>query len=127
MKIIKPIPKSCYLACSGGIDSMFALHFLRAGGRDVKPLYFNHGTKFGQQCEDFLNATLDTPFVCGKIKKTPEPGRSLEDFWRECRKQQCFERGDDHARLVTRQQIKGFDPETHDVKIRRPSVIRRHI
>ena len=85
MKIIKPIPKSCYLACSGGIDSMFALHFLRAGGRDVKPLYFNHGTKFGQQCEDFLNATLDTPFVCGKIKKTPEPGRSLEDFWRECR------------------------------------------
>ena len=85
MKIIKPLPKSCYLACSGGIDSMFALHFLRASRRDVQPLYFNHGTKFGQQCEDFLRAELDSPFYCGKIERTCEPGRSLEDFWRECR------------------------------------------
>ena len=85
MKIIKPLPKSCYLACSGGIDSMFALHFLRASRRDVQPLYFNHGTKFGQQCEDFLRSELDSPVICGKIEKTCEPGRSLEDFWRECR------------------------------------------
>lgn len=85
MKIMKPLPISCYLACSGGIDSMFALHFLRASGRQVKPLYFNHGTEFGQQCEDFLKAELDSSVICGKIDKTPEPGRSLEDFWRECR------------------------------------------
>lgn len=63
---------------------MFALHFLRAGGRDVTPLYFNHGTEFGQSCENFLKS-LDIGAIYGKIEKTPEKGRSLEDFWRECR------------------------------------------
>jgi tRNA(Ile)-lysidine synthetase-like protein len=84
MKIIRPIPEKVYLACSGGIDSMFALHFLMAGGRDVTPLYFNHGTEFGQSCENFLKS-LDIGAIYGKIEKTPEKGRSLEDFWRECR------------------------------------------
>ena len=63
---------------------MFALHFLRAGGREVTPLYFNHGTEFGQSCENFLKS-LDIGATYGKIEKTPEKGRSLEDFWRECR------------------------------------------
>jgi len=84
MKIIRPIPEKVYLACSGVIDSMFALHFLMAGGRDVTPLYFNHGTEFGQSCENFLKS-LDIGAIYGKIEKTPEKGRSLEDFWRECR------------------------------------------
>lgn len=84
MKIIRPIPEKVYLACSGGIDSMFALHFLMAGGRDVTPLCFNHGTEFGQSCENFLKS-LDIGAIYGKIEKTPEKGRSLEDFWRECR------------------------------------------
>ena len=34
------LPKEIYLACSGGVDSMVALHFLRHGCRDVIPLEF---------------------------------------------------------------------------------------
>jgi tRNA U34 2-thiouridine synthase MnmA/TrmU len=56
MKIIRPIPEKVYLACSGGVDSMVVYHFLKAGGRDVTPLYFNHGTEFGEECENFLKS-----------------------------------------------------------------------
>lgn len=78
------LPKEIYLACSGGVDSMVALHFLRHGCRDVIPLYFNHGTEFGDKCEAFLKS-LDMDVICGKITKEKEKGRSQEDFWRECR------------------------------------------
>ena len=83
-KIIGKIPKDVYLACSGGIDSMVALDFLRRGRRMVTPLYFNHGTEFGDKCENFLKG-LDIGVICGRITKEKEKGRSQEDWWRECR------------------------------------------
>lgn len=84
MKIVGKIPNKLYLACSGGVDSMFAYHFLRQGRRNVTPLYFNHGTEFGDICEKFIK-NLDIGAICGKITKQREKGRSQEDFWRECR------------------------------------------
>ena len=70
------LPKEIYLACSGGVDSMVALHFLRHGCRDVIPLYFNHGTEFGDKCEAFLKS-LDVDVICGKITKEKEKGMIL--------------------------------------------------
>ena len=84
MNIIRPIPKKLYLAISGGVDSMVALHFLLNGRKDVKCLYFNHGTKFGDECESFLKDSVDN-LICKRLDREMDKGRSLEDFWREAR------------------------------------------
>ncbi len=84
MNIIRPIPKKLYLAISGGVDSMVALRFFLNGRKDVKCLYFNHGTSFGEQCESFLKDNVDN-LICKRLDRKMEKGRSLEDFWREAR------------------------------------------
>lgn len=55
MKLIGQIPKQCYLACSGGKDSMMVLDFLLKGRRDVHVLYFNHNTEHGKEAEHFIH------------------------------------------------------------------------
>lgn len=83
MKIISPLPNAVYLACSGGSDSMFALHFLsRVRTRKIIPLYFNHNTDFGNQCESFLKERL-TNVIIGSIRNEQPKGTSLEEFWRQ--------------------------------------------
>jgi tRNA(Ile)-lysidine synthase len=87
MDVIAPIPGELYLACSGGVDSMVAYHFLSRAGRDVKCLYFNHGTLHGDISESFLVGLLGPRVVCGHIDGSAAKGRSREDFWRERRYQ----------------------------------------
>lgn len=84
MKIQGPIPNKLYLACSGGADSMFGLHFLRNAKRDVIPIYFNHRTSFGEESQKFLE-NLNIGIVCGTMTERPTKGKSLEDFWRQQR------------------------------------------
>lgn len=58
---------------------MMALHFMR--NREVTPLYFNHGTKFGDKCEEFLK---DIPNLkIGHLSRQLKRGESKENFWRE--------------------------------------------
>lgn len=66
MRIITPLPTDCYLALSGGSDSMFAYHFLRGSGRKVTPLFFHHGTESSSKASKFL---LDQhiPHIVGMI------------------------------------------------------------
>lgn len=87
MNIITPIPNELYLACSGGVDSMVALHFLQRAGRDVRCLYFNHGTEHGDISESFLFKLLGPQLTVGHIDGVVPKGRSREDFWRERRYQ----------------------------------------
>ena len=84
MKLLGRIPSSCYLACSGGIDSMVMLNFLLAGRRDVTILYFNHNTVHGKEAEHFLhefcrerNLTLHIGAYYGTEK--------TEEAWRNAR------------------------------------------
>lgn len=51
MEIIKPIPNKCFLACSGGVDSVAALHFLISGRKDVSLIHINHGTPLANTYE----------------------------------------------------------------------------
>lgn len=84
MNLLGKIPSSCYLACSGGIDSMVMLNFLLAGRRDVTVLYFNHNTEHGKEAEHFLhefcrerNLTLHIGTYYGAEK--------TEEAWRNAR------------------------------------------
>lgn len=55
MKIIKPLPSKCKIACSGGVDSVFALHFLtRVKNREVSLIHINHGTPMANTYEYFV-------------------------------------------------------------------------
>ena len=84
MKLLGQIPKQCYVACSGGKDSMMMLNFLLAGRRDVIVLYFNHNTEHGKEAEHFLhefckerNLELHIGYYLGKER--------TESAWRAAR------------------------------------------
>ena len=84
------IPRKCYLAFSGGADSLGALGFLLNGRRDVELLHFNHGTDlshlFQEHCEKIADE-LDLKIHVDGLPRHSNPplDRSLEDWWRECR------------------------------------------
>lgn len=59
MRLVGKMPAKVYLACSGGIDSMFVLDFLLKGKREVTLLYFNHNTEHGKEALDFLKNISD--------------------------------------------------------------------
>lgn len=84
------IPNKCYLAFSGGADSLGALGFLLSGRRDVTLLHFNHGTTlshlFQEHCEKIASVFGLSIHVDGIPSHGHPPlDRSLEDWWREQR------------------------------------------
>lgn len=84
MQIINPIPNDVYLACSGGIDSMFVYHFLKAGRKNVVCLFFNHGTTASAEAEEFLKLNVEN-LIIGNLSKSRLPGESPEKFFRDQR------------------------------------------
>tara|TARA_Y100000389_G_scaffold34519_1_gene29354 strand:- start:3407 stop:4006 length:600 start_codon:yes stop_codon:yes gene_type:complete len=87
IKLQGRIPRSIYLACSGGVDSMACLNFLNRN-HDVTVLHYNHGTSHADKAQRFVENYCqknDINYLLGKVKGTIPPGRSKEDFWREKR------------------------------------------
>lgn len=83
------IPKKVYVAFSGGVDSLAIAHFLRAGGRHVELLHFDHGCPVSYDirtaCQDIaMQYKFDMT-----VKPIDDPncpsGCSIEDFWRRNR------------------------------------------
>lgn len=87
LHILGKFPKEPFaVACSGGIDSMVLVDFLRRFPKyDFNLLYFNHGTEHGQEAQEFLEKFANQTGISleiGKIsRKLPEKG-SHEEFWR---------------------------------------------
>jgi tRNA(Ile)-lysidine synthase len=80
------VPRSVYLACSGGIDSMCILDFLRKGRKDVTLLYFNHNTPHGNEAESFVRDFAEKngiSYHIGSISLERGKSQSLEDYWRQ--------------------------------------------
>jgi tRNA(Ile)-lysidine synthase len=85
IRILGTIPHKVNLAFSGGVDSLAVAHFLKAGGRDVTLLHFNHGCEYSDKIEDeCLDASikLSLPIIFSDSIVSKPPEMSLEEFWR---------------------------------------------
>lgn len=90
MKILNRIPSDkFYVACSGGVDSMVLVDFLRKYPKNnFDIIYFNHGTKHGQEAQEFLEMFCSKNKLnlhIGKIYKEKSKKESLEEYWRNQR------------------------------------------
>jgi len=89
IRLLGKIPQKTSIAVSGGLDSMAALSFLTNNtNRELKVLYFNHGTSHGLEAEEFLNDYCnkkDIKIIIGKISREKNRSESPEEYWRNCR------------------------------------------
>lgn len=88
IKLLGRVDKTVIVAVSGGIDSMFALEFLRNGGRKILALHFDHQTEYGAAARSFVEDYCKRkriPLVIGTLNRDMEKGESKEAYWREQR------------------------------------------
>jgi tRNA(Ile)-lysidine synthase len=87
IKLLGKLPKECYVACSGGADSMAALHFLtKDGKRDVTALHFNHGTPASKHFEGVVRRYCEANgimLISQRIYNECPSDKSMEEHWRD--------------------------------------------
>lgn len=84
-KLPMQVPRSVFVAVSGGPDSMAALDFL-SRCHEVTAIHFNHGTEHGKEAERFVVDIMrerGISLVVGRIGRSIEQGESKEEFWRK--------------------------------------------
>lgn len=84
IKIQGKLPRKVYVACSGGVDSMAVVDFLR-NNHEVVGLFFHHGNGFSDDEMDFVRryfTSNDIPFHIGFISRKREKNESQEEYWR---------------------------------------------
>ena len=85
IKILGKIPREVTVACSGGVDSMAVLDFLRKGKKKITVAHFNHGTVYAREAEDVVLSYCrrhHIPTIIGRLSKERPPKTSVEEFWR---------------------------------------------
>lgn len=78
------LPRKIYVACSGGVDSIAALHFL-SRNHDVTALHINHNEGNSDAAEEITRSTcssLGIKLLSKHITSTRNLRTSLEEFWR---------------------------------------------
>lgn len=84
INLLSKLNRKIYLACSGGVDSMAALHFL-SRNHQVHVLHFNHGTTYGEAAMKHVVEYCtehEIDYSVGHIHSTRELRESLEEYWR---------------------------------------------
>ena len=86
-KLTHKLPSKCFVAVSGGVDSMTALHWLnRVKGRIKGVAHFHHNTgEFADESCELVRSTaqqMELPFFVHYNFGKPDKGESLEDYWR---------------------------------------------
>jgi len=101
IKLQGKLPREIYVACSGGIDSMAVVDFLKRN-HSVRILHYHHGTAHGDKAMKFMLKYCgenDIDLLYEQNKETIPPGLSREAFWRE-KRYAFFDRFDD-APIIT--------------------------
>ena len=78
------LSREVYVACSGGVDSMAVVDFLR-NNHDVTVCYFDHGTAHSTEAGVFVSnycTKNDLPLMYGRITRDRERDESQEEYWR---------------------------------------------
>jgi tRNA(Ile)-lysidine synthase len=81
------LPPQIWVACSGGVDSMAALDFLRRS-HQVKVAFFDHHTPTSAQSAPFVAQWCDQHQLelrIGEISRPRIKGESKEEYWRNQR------------------------------------------
>ena len=85
LHLLGKIPTDCYVAVSGGADSMAVLDFANNNKRKITVLYFNHGTSFGKESQKFLEdycSFKNLELKIGQISQEKSTDQSWEEYWR---------------------------------------------
>lgn len=88
-KLLQSLPRQVWVACSGGVDSMAVLDFLRRC-HQVNVAYFNHGTLHGVESELWIRKYCQQQgleLLVGKLDQIKPDDQSWEEFWRNQRYQ----------------------------------------
>ena len=78
------LDRNVYVACSGGVDSMAVVDFLRRN-HNVTALFFDHGTQTSADALEFLKDYFDRTEVVlqiGHITREKNKNESQEEYWR---------------------------------------------
>jgi tRNA(Ile)-lysidine synthase len=85
IKLQGKLPREVFVACSGGVDSMAVVDFLK-NNHDVTVCYFDHGTAHSRHAQKFIAhycTDNNLPIIMGTIGYAQaKPGQSKEEFWR---------------------------------------------
>jgi tRNA(Ile)-lysidine synthase len=84
IRLLNALPRTVVVACSGGLDSMAALDFLRRR-HHTQVAFFDHGTvasEHGLATVRTYCSQHDIPLAIGKISQPRPPGISPEEHWR---------------------------------------------
>jgi len=87
--LTKPLPEKYYVGCSGGVDSLSALYWLRRNkDKLLGAIYFNHRSDFGDKSElvvkDFCNKH-NIKLIIGRLEGEKPKDKSKEEWWRDQR------------------------------------------
>ena len=84
IKLLVPLPKKVIIACSGGVDSMAVVDFLKRK-HDVTVAYFHHGTEHGEKAFKFVAeycTANELPMMWGQCIREKLKEESQEEYWR---------------------------------------------
>lgn len=82
--VLTSLPRSLVVACSGGVDSMAVVDFLRRC-HQVTVAFFDHGTAASQEGKRLLTewcGQKELELVVGKLDGTKPKDQSWEEYWR---------------------------------------------